>query len=67
MVTLLACAAISAALLIAARAERTSEVAESFRRRLELLRIERDLVFAADRMEAAALLHLVGGGGYLLG
>jgi len=59
VVSLLACAAISASLLIAARAERTSETAESFRRRLELLRIERDLVFATDRMEAAALLHLV--------
>jgi len=61
-VTLLAGAAISVALLIAARAERTSASAESFRRRLELLGIERDLVFAADRMEAAALLHLATGG-----
>jgi len=61
VVSLLACAAISASLLIAAGAERTSETAESFRRRLELLRIERDLVFATDRMEAAALLHLVTG------
>lgn len=61
-VTLLACAAISAALLLAARAERAAEAADSFRGRLELLRIERDLRFATDRMEAAALLHLVTGG-----
>lgn len=61
VVTLVACAAIAAALLFAGRAERASETAESFHRRLELLRIERDLVFAADRLEALALLNLITG------
>ena len=60
-VTLVACAAITASLLFAGRAERSSETAESFHRRLELLRIERDLVFAADRLEALALLELTTG------
>jgi len=60
-VTLVSCAAITAALLFAGRAERSSETAESFSRRLELLRIERELVFAADRLEALALLRLTTG------
>jgi diguanylate cyclase (GGDEF)-like protein len=60
-VTLVSCAAITAALLFAGRAERAAETAETFRRRLELLRIERELIFAADRLEALALLDLLTG------
>lgn len=61
VVTLLSCAAITAALQFAARAENASDTAESFRRRLALLAIERDIVLAADRLEATALLHLTTG------
>lgn len=61
VVTLLACTAIVVALQFAARAESASASAEAFRRRLELLGIERDLVVAADRLEATALIHLTTG------
>ena len=62
LVTLLvACVAVSFSYQAASQARRTTETSEAARRWLELFRIERDLVYACERMETTALFHLITG------
>ena len=64
LITLLvAFVAVSFSLHAASQARRTTETSEAARRWLELFRIERDLVYACERMETTALFLLITGEG----
>lgn len=59
----LAAGAVLVSIHASSQARRTVESADAFRRWLGLFRIERDMVYAAERMETAALYFLTTGSG----